>query len=67
MNEVGLEVFDERAESPVAHPRLPVSAGADTGELVSYPEVRWAGTLTRGDIDRVGHVHVDALSRRFLP
>src|SRR5664280_1240369 len=67
MNEVGLEVFDERAESPVAHPGEAVPADADTSELMSCPEVRWADRPTSGDIERVGHVQVEISPRHLFP
>jgi hypothetical protein len=56
MNEIGLEVFDERAQSPVGHPGVAVPADADTGELMYCPEVGWADRPASGDIERVGHV-----------
>jgi hypothetical protein len=67
MNKIGLEVFDERAESPVGHPGLAVPADADTGELMCGPEVRWADRRISGDIERVGDVQVDVSPRHLLP
>src|ERR1035441_6820021 len=67
MNEIGLDCFNERAESPVAHPGEAVPADADTGELMCCPEVGWADRPTSGDIERVGPVQVDVSPRHLLP
>ena len=56
MNEIGLEVFDKRDESPVGHPGKAIPADADTGELMHCPEVRWADRPASGDIERVSDV-----------
>ena len=67
MNEIGLEVFDKRDESPVGHPGEAIPADADTGELMQYPEVRCADGPASGDIERVSDVQVDVSPRHLLP
>jgi hypothetical protein len=67
MNEIGSEVLDERAESPVAHPGEVVPTDADTGELMCCSEIGWADRSISGDIERVGHVQVDVSPRHLLP
>jgi hypothetical protein len=67
MNEIGLEVFDKRDESPVGHPSVAVPADADTGYLMDCPEVGWADRPTSGDVERVSDVQVDVSPRHLLP
>jgi hypothetical protein len=67
MNEIGLEVFDKRNESPVGHPGMAVPANADAGELMRCPEVGWADRPVSGDIERVGDVQIDVSPRQLLP
>jgi hypothetical protein len=67
VNEIGSEILDERAESPVAHPGEAVPTDAETGEFMSCSEIGWADLSTSGDIERVSHVQVDVSPRHLLP